>query len=288
MITSFHKSGLLIAAYTILVLYLVKFFFIEIAIRDSALSHFQYALLVLALICIMLSGRILMKSLKVLSDIPISFFVLNILGIGIGFYLSYIIGKISFALLFVLLSAFLYVYGTSLFRTFILNNVLISLLVSLLFLFPVVFDVIPVTNDINRPVVLFLIKVLSCFALLSFLLMIMHEMARNIFFVNPDYNRNIRNTPIVLGKKRTYKIISGLSFAICLLIFSWIQRYIFPYKTTVIVLLIGLMAPLLVISFKSWEVKKAYDRVLILWLIRWCLVITALACILISQIYFKR
>src|SRR5690554_5074464 len=96
------------------------------------LSTTQFTLLVLATLCIAAGGNIINdlydieidrvnKPNKVIIGKSISertannlFIVLNVVGVGIGFYLSNVIGRPGFSALFIAISALLYLYASNL------------------------------------------------------------------------------------------------------------------------------------------------------------------------------
>src|SRR5690554_635682 len=125
------------------------------------LSTSQFILLVLATLCIAAGGNIINdiydieidrvnKPDKVLIGKSISertannlFFILNIIGVGIGFYLSNVIGRPGFSALFIGISALLYLYAANLKSMLLVGNILVSILVAMSFIIVAIYDLLP-------------------------------------------------------------------------------------------------------------------------------------------------
>ena len=109
---------------------LLKYALFEPFNVDITLSWFGFGLLILATLCIAAAGNIINdindvaidkvnKPSKVIIGKKISektaynlFVVFNVIGVGIGFYLSNVINKSVFATLFILISALLFLRST--------------------------------------------------------------------------------------------------------------------------------------------------------------------------------
>src|SRR5690554_8129396 len=125
---------------------------------DMILSTTQFILLVLTTLCIAAGGNIINelydleidgvnKPDKVLIGKSINertannlFFILNIIDVGIGFYLSNAIGRAGFAALFIAISALLYLYAANLKSILLVGNILVSILVAMSFIIVAIYD----------------------------------------------------------------------------------------------------------------------------------------------------
>src|SRR5690606_7043962 len=110
---------------------IVRYGFLEFQSVSLALTDWQFALLVLSTICIAAGGYLMNNIFDTETDLynkpqhvvigtKISetaaynyYIAFNIIGVGIGFYLSNAINKPSFAILFVAIAATLYLYASS-------------------------------------------------------------------------------------------------------------------------------------------------------------------------------
>ena len=140
-----------------------------------SLAEWQYALLVLSTVLIAAAGYVINDIMDQETDNEnkpgnsivghdisearaYNIYVgLNIIGVGIGFYLSNVIQKPSFVAIFIVIAATLYIYATSLKQMLLVGNIIVALLLSVSVLIIGVFDLLPATFDgINM-------KCVSCF-----------------------------------------------------------------------------------------------------------------------------
>lgn len=109
-----------------------RFGFLELQSIPLALSRPQYFLLVLATLCIAAGGYLINNIFDVSTDSEnkpqnvvvgksISenaaynyYVVLNVIGVGIGFYLSNLIGKPGYSAVFIVIAGLLYLYASTL------------------------------------------------------------------------------------------------------------------------------------------------------------------------------
>jgi 4-hydroxybenzoate polyprenyltransferase len=184
-----------------------------------ALSHFQFGLLVLATVCIAAAGYIINAILNQDIDenpksciigIHISeskaynlYVAFNLIGVGIGFYLSNVIQKPSFSSLFIFVAA--------------------------IFVF-----------------------------IISFML----ELVKDVEKKEIDYASGINTLPVLLGTKKTMKIIFILSFLPALAVVYYINKNLANYDYVLYYSLLFIIAPLLFFMIKSWSSKtqKEYNN----------------------------
>lgn len=152
-----YKNLLLI----ILIQILIKYVLFESFKVDQSLSSLHFLLLLLSTIFIAAGGYIINdiydksidainKPQKQIVGKKISetnaynlYIAFTASGVLIGFYLSNHVGYSGFAILFILISALLYVYTTSLKSIAILGNLVISILVSISILIVGLFELFP-------------------------------------------------------------------------------------------------------------------------------------------------
>ena len=137
---------------------------------DTALNDLEFLLLVLATICIAGAGNVINdihdveidkinKPEKLLIGKKVTeknaynlFITLNVIGVGLGFYLANSIGKPMFSALFIVISALLYLYASSLKSMLLIGNLLISGLVALSLIIVGIFDLMPTITPANQGV----------------------------------------------------------------------------------------------------------------------------------------
>src|SRR5699024_8426096 len=78
------------------------------------------------------------------------FFILNVAGVVIGFYLANIIGYPSFAILFILASALLHIQASSLKNLILIRPLIVSLLIGLTIISLGLIDLFPAMNEQNK------------------------------------------------------------------------------------------------------------------------------------------
>ena len=126
-----------------------------------SLNDWQYGLLVLSTVLIAAAGYVINDIMDQETDYDnkpdnvivgqyISekaaynlYFILNITGVGIGYYLANVIQKPSFAGAFIIISATLYMYASSLKQILLVGNIIVALLLSFSVLIIGLFDLLP-------------------------------------------------------------------------------------------------------------------------------------------------
>ena len=270
------KNLLLIA----LVQVLVKYALFESYNIQLTLNTLQFTLLVLATILIAAAGNIINdiydietdlvnKPEKVIINKTLSektalnlFIALNLLGVGLGFYLSNVIGRSGFAVIFVLISALLYIYASYLKQTFLLGNILVSALVGLSILIVPVFDLIPSLTSFNRELYLDIFKIAFTYAIFAFMINLLREIIKDIEDVNGDYKAQMKTLPILIGRERTTMVVFALSFIPLLAVVNYIVSQLYNNMLAVIYFLIFVVGPMLYFTIKvfSAEQKKDYQH----------------------------
>ena len=244
-----------------------------------ALADWQYVLFVISTVCIAAAGYIINnifdqdtdgenKPNNVIIGKQISesnaynyYVALNIIGVGIGFYLSNVIQRPSFAAVFILIAATLYFYATSMKQSLLIGNIIIALLLSTSVLLIGVFNLLPATYEENRPVMAILFRILIDYAIFAFIINFIREIVKDLEDVNGDYNQGMSTLPIILGVARTSKIVFALSFIPIIAILYYINAYLFAngLLMSTIYGLIFILSPLLYFTVKIWSAEKPKD-----------------------------
>lgn len=267
------KNLLLIA----LVQILIKYALLEqFEVVRFTLNDFGFGLLVLATLCIAAAGNIINDIYDVETDLvnhpdkviignSISekkafslYIILTVVGVGVGFYLSNLVGRSGFSALFVIISALLYIYATYLKQTTLIGNILISLLVSMSLLIVGLFELLPVISEQNRETQLTFFKIIFDYAIFAFMINLLREMIKDIEDINGDYKVEMKTLPLVIGRERALKVIFVLSLIPLLAVTYYIITFLYQHYIAVGYFLIFIIAPLLYFSIKSFsaETKK--------------------------------
>ncbi len=235
---------------------------------DVTLNGFGFSLLVMATLCIAAAGNIINdiydidtdlinKPEKVIVSKSISepkafnlFLTLTIIGVCIGFYLSNLIDKTGFSALFIFTSALLYVYTTSLKQTFLIGNIVVSVLVALSIIIVGLFDLIPAITSENQQTQLTIFKILINYALFAFMINLLREIIKDIEDFEGDTKADMRTLPIVIGKNKAKTVLFVLSFIPLLAIVYYVITFLYKQQIAVGYFLLFVVAPLLYFSIK--------------------------------------
>ncbi|WPO78117.1 geranylgeranylglycerol-phosphate geranylgeranyltransferase [Flavobacterium sp. KACC 22761] len=240
-----------------------------------ALADWQYGLLVLSTVLLAAAGYVINdifdvatdsinKPNKVIIGKEISearaynlYIGLNITGVAIGFYLSNVILRPSFATIFILIASLLYFYSTSLKQIMILGNFIVALLLALSVIIIGIFDLFPATNAENQAQMASMFSILIDYALFAFMINFVREIVKDIEDVNGDYNQGMNTLPIAIGNSRAAKIALGFAIVPFILSLLYINEY-FMHNKLYIATLYGfatVLAPLLYFIVKIFTAK---------------------------------
>ena len=244
---------------------------------SMALSMFHFVLLVISTLCIAAAGNIINdiydvetdsvnKPEKVIIGKSVSekmgynlFIILNVLGVGIGFYVSYIIGKSELSAIFVIISALLYVYASFLKQTFLIGNLIISALVALSIIIVGVFELIPVMTIQNQGIQLAFFRILLDYAIFAFIINFIREIAKDIEDIDGDHKSGMHTLPIVIGRNRASKVLFALSLIPLVAVIYYINIRLYKQPIAVIYYLVFVIAPLIYCSILIFNAKTKKD-----------------------------
>ncbi|HEX9980256.1 MAG TPA: geranylgeranylglycerol-phosphate geranylgeranyltransferase [Flavobacterium sp.] len=253
-----------------------KYGFLDLHASHQALNDWQYLILVFATVCIAAGGYLINnifdqetdrenKPKEVIVGNAISegkaynyYVILNVIGVGCGFYLSNFIGRPGFSVLFIGIAATLYLYASSLKQSLLAGNIIVALLLALSVVIIGVFDLFPVITPDNRVHLALIFEVLTDYAIFAFIINFIREIVKDLEDVNGDYNQGMNTLPIVLGVSRTAKIAFYLG-AIPVAILLW---YINKYYVTsnlwfaTAYSLFMVVGPMIYFLIKMWGAKS--------------------------------
>ena len=277
-----------------------RYAFFKVQNIPLALADWQYGLLILATVLIAAGGYVINnifdqktdtinKPKNVLVGTSISegnaynlYMTLTILGVVIGFYLSNVIMKPSFASIFIVIAATLYLYANSLKQMTVIGNFIVALLLSCSVLIIGVFDLLPTIDASNQQQIKVIFSILLDYAIFTFLINFMREIIKDIEDIDGDYNQGMHTLPIVIGKSRTVKIVFGLSFIPILLLVFYINSYLLDLIYTTVYLLLFVLGPLFYFTVKVWSAKSKNDFHKLSVLLKWILFFGILSVVSIS------
>jgi 4-hydroxybenzoate polyprenyltransferase len=268
-----YKNLLLLAFMQLVIL----FGFLKMQDIPIALALWQYYLLIVSTVCIAAGGYIINDIMDQDSDLinkpkkaivgnTISenvaynlYVAFSIIGVGIGFYLSKVIGRPNFVSVFILCAALLYIYSTSFKQILIVKNIVVAFLLAFSILIIDLFMIFPATDVTNRTQMLPVFSVLIDFSIMAFIINFLREIVKDLEDVNGDYNTGINTLPVSLGVSRTTKLVFFMSFipTICILYYMYVNLFELQFAT---VFILGfIIGPLLYFSIKLWSAKSKKD-----------------------------
>ncbi|MDP5081368.1 MAG: geranylgeranylglycerol-phosphate geranylgeranyltransferase, partial [Winogradskyella sp.] len=247
----------------------------------TTLKPFGFNLLVLATLFIAAAGYVINdiydieidkvnKPEKVIVGKSISeknafsiFIILNVIGVGLGFYLTDGIGKSGFFVIFIIASALLYIYSSYLKQILLVGNIVISFVVALSILLVGIFELLPAITENNRSVQITFFEIIVDYAIFAFMINLTRELVKDIEDIDGDYKGGMQTLPIVLGRERATKIVFALSLIPLGSVIYYVVSNLFKQTEIVGYFLVFVIAPLIYISIKlfSAELKMHYKHI---------------------------
>jgi 4-hydroxybenzoate polyprenyltransferase len=253
-----------------------RYGFLELQNIPLALADWQYILLVLATMSIAAGGYIINNIFDVETDlvnkpknVVVGHFIsetkaynlyigFTVTGVLIGFYLSNVIEKPSLASIFIVIAATLYFYASSLKQSLLVGNFIVALLLSFSVIIIGVFDLFPITNEENRPIMGMLFSILLDYAIFAFIINFIREIVKDLQDFEGDLNQGMNTLAIAFGVSKTAKLVFGLSFIPIILILNYINKNLFASGLIFGTLygLVFILAPLVYFTIKIWSASS--------------------------------
>ncbi|WP_293895586.1 geranylgeranylglycerol-phosphate geranylgeranyltransferase [Flavobacterium sp.] len=267
-----------------------------------SLTDWQYGLLVLATVLIAAAGYVINDILDQETDFDndkenaivgkfISekgaynlYFILNITGVGIGYYLANVIHKPSFAGAFIIVSATLYMYATSLKQMLLIGNIVVALLLSFSVIIIGLFDLLPATYEGNQAEMGVMFSILIDYAIFAFIINLIREIVKDMEDVDGDYNNGMSTLPIAVGNEKTSKIAGALGIIATLILLWYINSNLMSSKLyfAVIYGLFFVIAPMIFFVVKIWNAKTKEEFHLISTVLKWIIFFGILSILVIN------
>ena len=266
------------------------------------LNDFQYGLLVLATLMIAAAGYIINDIMDQETDSEnkphvmiigkgISesmayniYFVLNVTGVGIGFYLSNTIQKPTFAGIFIIIVTLLYLYATTFKRMLLIGNIIVAFLLAVSILIIGFYDLLPLTFENNQKEMGVYFALLLDYAFFAFILNFIREIVKDMEDVNGDYNQGMNTLPIALGVNRTTKVVFGLGIVTTLILLWYLNTYLMENRLyyAVIYALLFVVGPMIFFIIKAWNAKSKKDFHLLSSVLKWIIFFGILSILVIN------
>ena len=260
---------------------LLKYALFEADNIASTLSWFGFTLLILATLSIAGAGNvindiydtdadIINKPNKVIVGKSVSektaynlFIALNIIGVAIGFYLSNLVDKSGFSIVFVGISVLLYLYASSLKQMLIVKNLIVAVLVALSIIIVALFDLLPAITLENQQTQLALFKTVLNYALFAFGITLVLEIVKDLQDIDGDHKAGLNTLPIAIGKEGATKVAFALLVFFTFGVIYYVITFLYKQQIAVGYFLIFVIAPLIYTAIKLFtaETKSDYSHV---------------------------
>ena len=248
--------------------WVMRYLFLTQSYIDLALTDINYLLLVVSTVCIAAGGAVMQHIVNQEEDEMIQpqkrvvgntiseaaaynwYIGLTIIGVGVGFYLSNVIYKPTFASLFILAATLLYFKATNLNRIPLVGTIISALLVAISVLVIALFDVFPATDAVNKIRMGEAFGILVDYAVFSFLLVLVFELFSTL--KNKENDDRLGNATVAtrLGNTKTKIIIGVITLFLIVLILYYSKVFLFELTLVLCYLLLALVGPLLFFAIK--------------------------------------
>lgn len=243
----------------------------------TTLDGFGFFILVLSTLCIAAAGNVINdiydletdkvnKPSKVIVGNTVSekmtfniFIVLNVIGVGIGYYLSYLVGKNGFFAIFIIISALLYIYASYLKQMLLIGNIVISVLVALSIVIVGLFDLLPAVTAQNQSTQLVVFKIVMDYAIFAFLINLVRELAKDIEDIDGDYKAKMNTLPIAIGRERAGKVLFVASLIPLLSVVYYMITHLYKQQVAIVYFLVFIVAPLIYVVIKAFNAETKKD-----------------------------
>jgi 4-hydroxybenzoate polyprenyltransferase len=185
---------------------------------------------------------------------------LTIVGVGIGFYLSNVIYKPTFASMFILVATLLYVYATNLKQIPLLGNVIVAFLLSVSILIIALFDIFPATDMDNKIRMGEAFNILVDYAIFAFIINLIRELVKDLEDMDGDSATGINTLPIAIGINKTKILVGILTVTAIALLVYYIKVHLFDLDYVLYYGLVFIVGPLIFLGVKLIQAqdKKEY------------------------------
>lgn len=205
------------------------------------------------------------------------FFILNVVGVGWGFYLSNLIEKPSFSVLFIGASALLYLKAISANKYALLKPVFTSLLLGMALLSSWLFDIFPSLTAYNQYVQLFLLKILFVYIGVLGSLIFIRELVLDQLYMDIDHKSKRNTLSLILGKKRTNNVILMFTLLTTCVILFFLLKDLYRNLIALIYVFVCIIVPLVLLIYHVINASQKKDYKLPLKLLNGILTFTTLS-----------
>lgn len=258
-------------AFAAMTMYAMRYFVVlpmlEINGFSLQMTHWAFLLLVIAICCLISGAYVINDYFDTKSDrisgvknvlvgasvsrrMAITLHsVLNVIAVGIAFYLGFAVGVWKIGILFLLVSGLLWFYSSTYKKYFIVGNVLVGFLAALIPVCAIVYEV-PLLNMAYANILIqtdtnfiYMFYWIFGFAWFIFLNILMYEINKDIYSIDGDRENGIHTIPVNVGIKVAKRTITGLAL---LAMLSAGLGYYFEFSESLAILvylILGMLLP---------------------------------------------
>ncbi|TDR25479.1 geranylgeranylglycerol-phosphate geranylgeranyltransferase [Flavobacterium cheniae] len=245
-----------------------RYLFLKQSYVDLALTDFNYILLIFATVCIAAGGYVInnimdqdtdeiakpqnrVVGVSISETVAYNWYIgLTIVGVGIGFYLSNVIYKPTFASMFILVATLLYMYATSFKQIPVLGNVVVALMLSTSIIIIGLFDILPAIDVDNRFRMKEAFDILMHYAIFAFIINLIREIVKDLEDIDGDYQSGINTLPIAIGVQKTKIIVGVLTVLSIGILAYYVNSNLFELDYVVYYAMVLIVGPLIYFGVK--------------------------------------
>ncbi len=279
-----------------------RYGFLKLQNISLSLADWQYILLVLSTVCLAAGGAIINAIFQQDSDgenkpnfqVVGKFISENtaynlyaaftFIGVLIGFYLSNVIQKPNFAILFILIASTLYFYASSMKNSILVGNIIIAFVNSIYLLIIGLFDLLPSTFEGNQTVMGIHFSILIDYAIFTFIISFLIELVSDIKNTRGDKSQGLSTLAIAIGTSKAKKVALAISLIPIFCVLYYLKVYLFDAKLlySFIYGLIFIIMPLIYFLIKILKANEPKEFRHLYLILNWVLVLGYLSILVIS------
>jgi 4-hydroxybenzoate polyprenyltransferase len=279
-----------------------RYGFLKLQNISLSLADWQYILLILSTVCLAAGGAIINAIFQQDSDSEnkpefqvVGKFIsentaynlyagFTFIGVSIGFYLSNVIQKPNFAILFILIASTLYFYASSMKNSILVGNIIIAFVNSIYLLIIGLFDLLPSTFEGNQTVMGIHFSILIDYAIFTFIISFLIELVSDIKNTEGDKSQGLSTLAIAIGTLKAKKVALAISLIPIFCVLYYLKVYLFDAKLlySFIYGLIFIIMPLIYFLIKILKANEPKEFRHLYLILNWILVLGYLSILVIS------
>ncbi|MFN3909478.1 MAG: geranylgeranylglycerol-phosphate geranylgeranyltransferase [Flavobacterium sp.] len=189
---------------------------------------------------------------------------LNILGVGIGFWIANEVNKPAFGIYFVLLASLSYLYATYVKGRYFFGNLLVALMVFLGVSSILLFDLLPLVPDYFEPKHAVAMSVLFDYAIFAFITTWIREIIKDLEDHPFDATFGLKSMPIWIGVKKTKMVLMVLMTILTIIVLQYIHSKLLfnGHYISTFYLYLTVVAPILwsILHLWKYNTSKEYHK----------------------------